>query len=328
MIQTLLWKLYTQKFNITKPYVQPYLRGDGNGFFFGTRNKKEFFLSLLSSYQSDVSITLEADAIRSDIDSGNIDNTFRFIFPIGKEYWIRPVSNSPEYFVNCVNRWIKANPPASKVWWNFEESAIRVLNWIAGYHFFSDHALLNEQFLHRFFKTIYLHGCWFERRSQEKPKGGMEKLTVLTAQQIIGMMFLNQRSGKIWHNRSIQMIDEIILKDRTDPDNSTFYIVLELSTLSCIASNNLKIFRQSGVQKKLHDVYKTASAMEHTQQTERKVFHYRVKEEAPIREGLLPVGAILFDDQLIKQKTKQFSEDALWLLGAEGFELYRSGEGS
>lgn len=328
MIRTLLWKLYTQKFNITKPYVQPYLHGDGNGFYFGARNKKEFFLSLLSSYQSDVSITLEADAIRSDIDSGNIDDTFRFIFPLGKEYWVRPVSQSPDYFVNTVKHWIDANPPGSNAWQNLEESAIRTINWIAGYHFFSDHSLLHEQFLHRFFKTIYLHGYRFEHLLKQKLTLNIEKLTVLAAQQMIGTMYFNQRTGNRWNHRSIQMIDDIILQNDLEPEHSTFYTCLELYTFSFIASNNLKIFRQSGVRKKLHTMYKTAAAMEHTQQTERKIFHYRVKEEAPIREGLLPVGAVLFNDQLIKQKSKQFSEDALWLLGAEGFELYRSGKGS
>lgn len=328
MILKLFWKLYPRTLDITEPYKQPFLRGDGYGFFFGTRNKKEFFLSLLSQFQSDVSITIEADTVRTDIDRGKTDHTFRFIFPLGKEYWTRPVSNAPEYFMKPINRWISTHPPASDVWNNLEETAIRAINWIAGYHFFSDSQSMTVQFLHRLFRTIFIHGSWLERSNvQNKHGSDIEKLIVLTAQQIVGAMFFNHRAGRRWQNRGIQTIDELILQYKIDPGNERFYKFLELFTLSFIASKNLKLYRRSGVQEKLHSMYKTAAAMknENTRKEERIVFHYRIKEEVPVRERLLPVGAVLFEDQFIKQKTGQFSEDALWLLGAEGFELYRSG---
>lgn len=324
MIPTPLWKLYTKLFGITKPYLDPYLTGDGNGFFFGTRNKKEFFLSLLASYQSDVAVTLEADEIRNRIDRGETDHTFRFVFPLGKEYWRRPVSASPEYFVKSAEHWIDTNPPFSKAWLDPEETAIRAINWIAGYHLFSDHSSVTKQFIERFLRVLYLHGSLCSRYLRKNRTNETEKLIVLIAAQLVGTMFYNHRSGKRWHDRSIRQIDDMIVQEEKDRVNDLSIRRLEFYTISYCASKRFNVNRKSGALNKFHTMYKAAAQAENLHEVNRKIFRYNLEEETSMLIGLFPVGAVLFQDTELKKLYSKYSEDALWLSGTEGFEVFRS----
>ncbi len=324
MIRKYIWKLYSALITFTKPYIRPYLSGDGNGFFFGTRNKKEFFLSLLSSFQSAAAVTLDADEIRAKIDSGEIDDTFRFLFPLGKEYWLRPVSTGTDYFMKSVNRWIETNPPASNSWHDSETVAIRAINWIAGYHLFCGHPSITDRFHRRFLRTIYLHGSRLSHFKPDKMKSVLASLTVSTAGQLTGTMFFNHRSGKRWYNRSVRHIDNLITTTHSIPDEESFLSQLECYTISHIASQKLNIPRRLDARAKLLDMFKAAGEMINTPKMRRRIFRHKIEDETPVQGGLLTAGAILFNDSGLKKKYPHLSEDALWLLGAEGFELFRN----
>ncbi|GEM_PF-3107475 len=319
-----LWKL---KNVYCKPmqsrFASPNVPGTGEGFFFGTRNKKEFFLSLLTSYQSEVSISLEADEIKTSIDQGSVDDSFRFIFPLGKEYWLRQISNAPEYFHTAIDRWIAHNPPGSERWYDLRMSAIRIINWIAGFHLFSDHSSINEKFRRRFFKTIFLHGSWFYIFSKSRFNSNIEKLLLLTALQFTGTLFLNSKKGDTWLRRSIKLIDTAILHDDPAIEPYSFANRIEFYTLSYILSEKTNISRSTEIKKKLHTLYYSLSNVEGEPEIERQLFRYTITEDIPIDKGLMTVGAILCNDPELKKRYPHFSEDALWLLGAEGFESFR-----
>ncbi len=137
-------------------------------------------------------------------------------------------------------------------------------------------------------------------------------------------MFLNYRTGKRWYDRSVQQIDDMIIRDDADPGQESFYPRIECYTISYIESKKLKISRRPEAWSKLHKMFKAAAAAKHTPAIHRRIFRYRIEDEVHLPEGLLPVGAILFNDPGIKQRYPHLSEDALWLLGAEGFELFRN----
>jgi len=323
-IRIFLWKLknvYCKP--IQSGFASPNLTGTGGGFFFGTRNKKEFFLSLLTSFQSEVTISLDADELKSSIDQGNFDDSFRFIFPLGKEYWLRQISNAPEYFQTTIDRWIAHNPPGSDRWYDLQMSAIRTINWIAGYHFFSDHSTINEKFLRRFFESIFLHGSWFYIFSNSRFNSNIEKLSLLTALQFTGTLFSNSKKGDMWLRRSIKYIDNTLLHDDPAIEPNTFANRIEFYTLSYILSEKNNISRSTEIKKKLHTMYYSLSNIEGEPEIERQVFRYTNTEEIPMYKGLMTVGAIFFNDPELKERYPHFSEEALWLLGAEGFESFR-----
>ncbi len=325
LILLFLWKLknvYGKK--MQSSVISPALTGTGDGFFFGTRNKKEFFLSLLASFQSEVSISLEADEIKSSIDQGSVDDSFRFIFPLGKEYWLRQISNAPEYFHTAIDRWIAHNPPGSERWYDLQVSAIRIINWIAGFHLFSDHSSINEKLLRRFFKTLFLHGSWFYIFSKSRFNSNIEKLSLLTALQFTGTLFLKSKKGGTWLRRSIKLIDTAILQDDPAIEPYSFANRIEFYTFSYILSEKNNISRSTEIKKKLHTMYYSLSNVEGEPEIERQVFRYTITEDIPMYEGLMTVGAILFNDPELKKRYPHFSEDVLWLLGAEGFEAFRN----
>lgn len=128
----------------------------------------------------------------------------------------------------------------------------------------------------------------------------------------------------MWLRRSIKYIDNTLLHDDPAIEPNTFANRIEFYTLSYILSEKNNISRSTEIKKKLHTMYYSLSNIEGEPEIERQVFRYTNTEEIPMYKGLMTVGAILFNDPELKKRYPHFSEDVLWLLGAEGFEAFRN----
>jgi len=91
--------------------------------------------------------------------------------PIKYYAWFSGDEKYPQEFVAQVRDWIEHNPTQLGVNWTCTmDVAIRVVNWLWGYHFFKGSPSLTDEFLLTFYKSLLVHGCHI-RRNLENQSG-------------------------------------------------------------------------------------------------------------------------------------------------------------
>ncbi|MCX6570927.1 MAG: alginate lyase family protein [Candidatus Aminicenantes bacterium] len=88
---------------------------------------------------------------------------------LGQAYWILGDEKYALEFVAQVGDWIASNPwPWGVNWACTMDVAIRVVNWLWGYHFFRDSQSLSDKFRLVFYKSMLIHGRHIWRNLENK----------------------------------------------------------------------------------------------------------------------------------------------------------------
>lgn len=181
---------------------------------------------------------------------------FQHIFTLGKAYWITKNEKYAVEFRNQIEDWIKNNPVEMSVnWTSAMDIAIRAVNWICGYHFFSDSPSISEGFWEKFNKYLYLHGEFiFGNLENKYQHTGNHYLSDIVGLIFIGLYFKNFKcNDKEIENKPQQWLEYGIFElkkemfiqvneDGTNYEASTSYhrLVTELflvTTILCCKNN-------------------------------------------------------------------------------------------
>jgi hypothetical protein len=89
---------------------------------------------------------------------------------LGQAYWFTNDEIYAQEFYNQVGNWIQSNPTEWGVNWACTmDVAIRAINWIWGYFYMKDSPCLDDDFLIRFFKSLWLHGHYIRQNLERMP---------------------------------------------------------------------------------------------------------------------------------------------------------------
>jgi uncharacterized heparinase superfamily protein len=354
-------------------------------FFFHPRNRKDFFLSLLTSTQTNDEILDEAKDIlenkfetlgsgkiflgetinwQRDFKSGKEWNLspsetldlldlknhsdvkvpwelsrFHQVWWLGKAYWLTQNEEYALKFKSLVEDWIENNPVGYGVNWTIAmEASIRSWNWMAGYYFFCESKSLSNEFWMKFFKSLFIHGKFIEYHLEAAWHNGNHYLTDVSGLIALGIFFQHADFGKRWLNFGIKSLTaemvQQVYSDGVDYEKSTSYhrLVLELfytSTILCLR-NNYQF--PSWYTERLEHMFDFVQAYTRPDGSipiigdadDGRLFRFTLNDNANDHRHTLSVGAILFQRNDFKYIAKEFSQDALWLFGTEGFEKYQA----
>jgi len=84
---------------------------------------------------------------------------FQHLIPLGKAYVLTGDERYPREFIQQIESWIEDNPVGfGPNWVSAMEVAIRAVNWICAYQFFSRCSSIEQGFWHKFLYMLYIHG--------------------------------------------------------------------------------------------------------------------------------------------------------------------------
>ena len=353
-------------------------------FFFHPRNRKDFFLHLLSQSQPYDDVLADAQDVLANkfeafgsgkihlgdsinwqkdyrsgkewpmkhltaaelLDVGNSSdikipweiNRFHQTWWLGKAYWS---THSEEYalkFGELVDDWIGKNPVGMGPNWSMAmEAAIRACNWIAGYYFFCESTSLSADFWHRFLKGLYAHGRFIENHLEYAKRNGNHLLSDVVGLLTLGIFFRSAPFGQHWTQQAAAALQEEMMTqvypDGVNYEKSISYhrLVLELFYTATILCQKNKIPLHDAFLKRLEKMFEfvlaytrpDGSAPAVGDADDARLFQFSAHEDFNDHRHALSVGAILFNRGDFRTAAGSFAQDALWLLGGEGFEQHQ-----
>jgi uncharacterized heparinase superfamily protein len=267
---------------------------------------------------------------------------FHQVWWLGKAYWVTRSEQYAQKFGDLIEDWIEQNPLGKGPNWAVAmEAAIRACNWIAGYYFFCESKSLPPQFWLKFLKSLYAHGRFIENNLEQSWRNGNHLLADTVGLTFLGNFFHQASFGKRWLQRGVSGLqhemEEQVYPDGVDYEKSTGYhrLVLELfysATILCM-KNNVRFIEP--YMQRLEKMFEFV--LQYTRPDgsiplvgdadDGRLFKFSMNEEINDHRHALSVGALLFDRRDFRAASGEFSQDALWFFGGEGFEKHQKLQG-
>ncbi|MCX6722978.1 MAG: alginate lyase family protein [Candidatus Staskawiczbacteria bacterium] len=277
---------------------------------------------------------------------------FQHFAILGEAYQLSKNEKYAQEFVNEINNWIDENPMGYGVNWKCTmDVAIRVCNWILAYDFFKNSEKITNEFLQRFLQNLFCHGKFIENNLEKSflSTTSNHYLSDIAGLAYLGMFFKDKKQGKKWLNFSINELKREMKKqvyeDGCDFEASTCYhrLVLELfffSTLFTVvndvgftgenykkATENIFGAEYTGRLYKMFEtvlyLLKPNGKIPQIGDNDNGRLHIFTDGEILDLRYLLSFGAIFFNEPKFKIKEFELCEDALWVFGKQGYNIWR-----
>ncbi len=264
---------------------------------------------------------------------------FHFTWTLGKAYWTTNRRAYKEKFFELVLDWIEKNPFCYGVnWMSPMDVAIRAANWIAGFYFFNDdqpHENEAQTWL-AILKSLWQHGVYLEHNLEYTRRSGNHLLADAVGLLMLGVLFKASEQGRAWLALGKKILEEEILlqtySDGVNYEMSVAYhrMVTEFFLTAFILMNiNREPFSSAYRERLLlmlrYIAYYTkpdGTAPLLGDADDGRLFWFRSDDDFNNHTSLLPIAQTLFDFPFTSSET-EFSEQALWLLGTNGWELFQ-----
>jgi hypothetical protein len=276
---------------------------------------------------------------------------FQHLVALGQAYTITGDEKySLEYIYEVID-WIENNPPQLGVNWVCTmDVAIRAANWILSLSFFKNSKFITNEFLFYFIRNIYIHGKHITNNLEYGGITSNHYISDISGLLFIGELFSEFNIGKKWERFAINELKKEMAKqiydDGVDFEASTYYhrLALELffyPTLFIIkkspyfkGSNFVEIGQNIFGKKYINKLYgmfefvlyslKQNGKMPQLGDNDNGRLHIFFKRETLDMRYLLCLGAVFFKEPKFKVKEYGFCEEALWVFGKEGYEVWQS----
>ncbi|HAV23304.1 MAG: hypothetical protein A3G43_04615 [Ignavibacteria bacterium RIFCSPLOWO2_12_FULL_56_21] len=353
-------------------------------FFFHPRNRKDFFLNVLTSLQPFDDILEEAEeTVQNRFDtlgSGLVDlgqsvdwqkdfksgtswplesshtldvlqlgrpsdvkvpwelSRFHQVWWLGKANWVTGNEEYARKFESLVADWIEANPLNRGVNWTIAmEAAIRACNLAAGYFFFCESRSISSSFWIKFFRSLYQHGKFIENNLEYAFVRGNHFLSNVAGLVVLGVLFRDHDFGRRWFQWGVEQLEtemrRQVYADGVNWEKSTTYqrLVLELFVVpTLLAEQNGHTF-STPYHDRLRKMFRFVASYQRPDGTiplvgdadDGRLFRMRRKDDINDLRHILAVGAVMYEDPELRNVAGGFRQDALWMMGGEGFEKFR-----
>ena len=276
---------------------------------------------------------------------------FQHLFVLSEAYWLTNDKKYAREFVNQISDWIDNNKPKFGInWCCTMDVAIRTCNWILGYYAFKDSKVINQQFLFKFLKSLYQHGCYIIKNLEKgEVLTSNHYLSNITGLVYLGVLFPEFKDAKKWKEFGIkELIREMekqVYPDGCDFEASTCYhgLVLELfffSTLLVVINDNdfkgedyreiaNRVFGKEYTDR-LHKMFnvvlyllKPNGRIPQIGDNDNGRLHMFAKREVLDMRYLLSLGAIFFREPEFKVKEFGLSGEAVWVFREKGYKIWQ-----
>lgn len=264
---------------------------------------------------------------------------FHFIWTLGKAYWTTNRRDYKEKFFALVLDWIEKNPFCYGVnWISPMDVAIRACNWIAGFYFFNDDNPTEHEITAwtTILKSLWQHGVYLEHNLEYTRRSGNHLLADAVGLLMLGVFFKSSEQGRTWLSLGKSILEEEILL-QTYPDGVNYEMsvayhrmVTEFFLTAFILMNINKMPFSSAYRERLslmlrYVLYYTkpdGTAPLVGDSDDGRLFWFRGDDDFNNHTSLFSIAHTLFDLPFTSSET-EFSEQALWLLGTDGWELFQ-----
>jgi hypothetical protein len=254
---------------------------------------------------------------------------------LGIAYWLTSDERYVEAFISQIQSWINTNPLQHGVNWCYGmEVAIRLIAWILAFQFFRGSALFRRQIGNSFIKSIFHHADFIINHLQTTwdtaPNNHLIAESVGLV--VVGAVFPEFNAATTWLETGLRILKEQASiqthQDGVNKEQSTgyhrfitelFLVVVGLSHHGVLAHES--IFEDT-LKRMLDYIFFTLTPigtvpMWGDSDYGRALGLGQGKDIWDFRP-LLSTGAALFDRAEWKFVSRQFDEEAFWLLGSEG----------
>jgi len=203
--------------------------------------------------------------------------------------------------------------------------------------YFTDSAMLSTDFINRFYTSIYEHGVFIYGHLEQGPPKTNHYLSDIAGLLLVAVYCPFLEESKEWQQfcvRELEMeMQHQVYEDGCSFEGSTAYhrLSLELFFYSALVARRAGITFASTYQQRLRKMFdvslhciKPDGMMPQIGDNDNGRF--LMFSQRPIQEHryLLSLAAIFFNDADFKLKSFQYDEEALWVFGDKGHNIWQS----
>lgn len=263
---------------------------------------------------------------------------FQHLPLLGQAYTLTQDKRYVEEFKNQIDDWIKNNRVGFGVnWASTMDVAIRAANWLVAQEYFHDESVLPEEFWRSFFLSIYEHGKYIRRHLEKEPPKANHYLS-----NIVGLFFVALycpffRQSDKWRRFCIGELEREIrnqvYEDGCNFEGSTSYhrLVLELFFYAELLAERAGIRFSPEYHNRLKkmftfSLYCIKPDGRIPQIGDNDNGRFLMFSSRPILEHtyLLSLAAIYFQNSEYKLRSFPFDDEAFWVFGKEGYEIWKN----
>jgi len=276
---------------------------------------------------------------------------FHHLVTLGESYWYTGCEKYAKEFVGQIIDWVESNQPEFGINWQITmDVAIRACNWIVGYCFFKNSREITNAFLLKFLKSLYQHGRHIMANlERSKTLTTNHYLSDIVGLVYLGVMFPRSKEVKKWREFGTKELkkemEKQVYPDGVDFEASTCYhrLVLELffyATFLVIINhenfkkdNFMEIGNEIFGEKYLQHLYKMFEFVLYALKPNGRMPQIGDNDNGRLHifsdrgvldmRYLLTLGAIFFTEPKFKIKEFGFCEEALWVFGEKGYEIWQ-----
>ncbi|MBI1923528.1 alginate lyase family protein [Candidatus Poribacteria bacterium] len=287
-------------------------------------------------------------------------NRHQFLIPLAKTFWLTGELKYAEKCLQLVEDWIDSNPYKVGVnWTSALEVAFRSISWVWAYHFLLHSVALTPAIHQKWLIAICQHAEFLQRHLEFYSSPYNHLIGEATALFLIGTLFPLFWKAQRWQQAGWEVlcseIDRQFYRDGGGVEQATFY---HHATLGFYLLAYLLYQRNEGEWANGRIGESTNRATRNTQHAIRDTHHILKRIEKSLEytlymmrpDGSLPmigdvddgrsirigkpafhwdfrdfltIGAVLFNRGDMKERSGGFHENALWLMGLDGWKRYQ-----
>ncbi|NAS88579.1 hypothetical protein C4E24_02400 [ANME-1 cluster archaeon AG-394-G21] len=264
---------------------------------------------------------------------------FQHFVTLGKAYRYTKNEKYANEFIEQIKDWMGKNPVKLGINWSITmDVAIRTVNWIWGYYFFCDSPSLLKEFKLKFFKSLFLHGRHILNNLEFGLVRGNHYLSDIAGLTYLGIFFQDTQEGQKWLGKGLNALKEEmevqVYPDGVNCEGSISYhrLVTELflsSTFLCIKNGiTFPEWYMNRLEKMIEFVMcytkpdGTAPQIGDNDDGRLHILSNYGNWNRLDHRYLLSVGAVVFKRADFKDAADEFPEEAFWLVGVEGLNMF------
>lgn len=258
---------------------------------------------------------------------------------LGKACWYTNDEKYAQEFISQIEDWIRENPQEIGVNWQCTmDAAIRIVNWIWGFYFFKNSKSLTDEFIINFLKSCLIHGRHIRKNLEwDELVTSNHYISDLVGLVFLGLIFPEFKESNEWvsfgTDELLKELKKQVYEDGMDYEASTSYhrLVLELYCTTALLTRMNGHEWPEWAWKKIHSMFnfvkgiiKPNGKIPQIGDNDSGRLQILDTQDNLSQTYLFPITAVLFNDPSFKLKNIEYSEEALWLLGPQGYEIYES----
>ena len=262
---------------------------------------------------------------------------------LGQAYWITADEKYALEFVKQVENWVANNRWCRGVNWSSTmDVAIRVVNWLWGYHFFKESPSLSDEFRLSLYRNLLVHGRHIWRNLENKGRVvNNHYLSDLVGLIYLGILCPEFKEAAKWREFGLRKLWKELFK-QVYPDGVSFEGSIAYHRLAT------ELFLSPVILCRLNSISVPDEVMARLEKMLEFVMHYtkpdgtvpsigdadngrlyRLKTWNPVEwewtdhRYLLAIGAVIYGRKDFARAPGDQWEDALWLLGKRTMDFKR-----